>query len=141
MRQLDVQFARQLSPEERDRLRTVEADLNRQVAMRDFRLAEYYDGTKHFAAARYYYGELVKEYPRSELADQARERLAEIADKPASPPERLGWLLDFVPQSAEKARVAQLPEIKAMDKRLAEEPPPPDAERTAVVPASTTQSQ
>ena len=46
------QFAGRLSPEEKERLRTVEGQLNLEIATRDYRMAEYYDGTKHYGAAQ-----------------------------------------------------------------------------------------
>ena len=55
VKQLRMQFAGRLSPEEKERLRVVEGQLNLEVATRDYRMAEYNDGTKHYGAARYYY--------------------------------------------------------------------------------------
>ena len=51
VKQLRMQFAGRLSNEEKERLRTVEGQLNLEIATRDYRMAEYFDGTKHYGAA------------------------------------------------------------------------------------------
>jgi outer membrane protein assembly factor BamD (BamD/ComL family) len=133
--QLRRNFAGQLSADERERLKTTSGELNRMVAMRDMRMAQYYDGTKRYGAAKGYYADVVQQYPDSELAAQARERLAEITGEPDEPPKRLAWFVDLFPESAERKAVAQVPEVQS-DTRLAEQPqtesPPPG------VPATTT---
>jgi len=120
--QLRRNFAGQLSAEERERLKTVSAQLNKEVAMRDMRMAQYYDGTKHFGAAKGYYADVIKKFPDSELAEQARERYAEIGGEPDEPPKRLAWFVDMFPESAERKAVAQVPEVQS-ETRLAEQPP------------------
>lgn len=122
VKQLRQQFADKLSPEERERLRTVEAQLNHEVAMRDFNMAEHYDGTKHYRAAKRYYQNVIKKFPQSDLASQARERIAEIADKPATPPKRMAWFVDLFPESRERSRIADLPELENGRLRMAEAP-------------------
>ncbi|HEX2477097.1 MAG TPA: outer membrane protein assembly factor BamD, partial [Lacipirellulaceae bacterium] len=91
VKQLRIQFSGRLSDEEKQRLRTVESQLNLEIATRDYRMAEYFDGTKHYGAARYYYAQVMKKYPNTELATQARERLAQIGGEPDEPPKRLAW--------------------------------------------------
>jgi hypothetical protein len=122
VKQLRMQFAGRLSNEEKERLRTVESQLNFEIATRDYRMAEYFDGTKHYGAARYYYAQVMKKYPNTELASQARERLAQIGGEPAEPPKRLAWFVDLFPQSSEKSRVARIPELQNGGTRLAETP-------------------
>ena len=51
VKQLRSQFAGRLPNEEKERLRTVEGQLNLEIATRDYRMAEYFDGTKHYGAA------------------------------------------------------------------------------------------
>ena len=133
--QLRRNFAGQLSADERERLKTTSADLNRMVATRDMRMAQYYDGTKYYGAARGYYAEVINKYPDSELAQQARDRLAELGGEPDEPPKRLAWFVDIFPESAERRAVANVPVVES-ETRLAEQPPsesPPPA-----VPATTT---
>ena len=122
VKQLRQQFSGRLSQEERERLKTVEAQLNLQIAARDMEMAAYYDKTKHYGSARYYYAELQKKYPGSELAGKAQERVAALEGKPDNPPQRLAWLLDMVPESGERSRVANIPEVTSSETRLAEAP-------------------
>ena len=123
VKQLRVAVCRPAQPdEEKERLRTVEGQLNLEIATRDYRMAEYYDGTKHYGAAQYYYAQVIKKYPDTELAKQARERLAQIGGEPEKPPKRLAWFVDLFPESSERSRVARIPELQNGGTRLAEPP-------------------
>jgi hypothetical protein len=62
----------------------------------------------------------MKKYPNTELATQARDRLAQIGGEPDEPPKRLAWIVDLFPQSSEKSRVARIPELQNGGTRLAE---------------------
>jgi outer membrane protein assembly factor BamD (BamD/ComL family) len=120
VKQIRRNFTGRLSPEDQERLRTVEAQLNHELALSEYRMAEYYDGTKHYAAARLHYSRVAKQYPDTDLGAQSRTRLAEIADGPDEPPQRMGFLLDMVPQSRDKARFAKIPEIQQGKTRIAQ---------------------
>lgn len=89
--QMLIQFPRELA-DERDRLLTIKKELAAQKAKRDFDLAQYYDNGDHYGAARYYYRQIVQQYPHSSFAEQSRARLAEITSEPDNPPSRLAWL-------------------------------------------------
>jgi TolA-binding protein len=117
--QLKMQFAGRLSPDDRDRLRNVEAEINREMAMRDVRMAKFYDDVKHYRAAAEYYRKVVADYPQTELAQQARQRLAEISDKPPEPTPRFTWFTDLFPESRERTRVARIPELQNGSTRVA----------------------
>jgi hypothetical protein len=88
--------------------------------MSEYRMAEYYDGTKHYAAARLHYSRVAKQFPQTDLGAQSQARMAEIAEEPDEPPQRMGFLLDMVPQSREKARFAKIPEIQQGKTRVAQ---------------------
>jgi outer membrane protein assembly factor BamD (BamD/ComL family) len=120
VKQIRRNFAGRLSTEEQERLRTVEAELNRQLALSEYRMAEYYDGIKQYAAARLHYSRVASQFAQTELGAQSRTRLAEIANEPDEPPQRMGFLLDMVPQSREKARFAKIPEIQQGKTRVAQ---------------------
>lgn len=135
VKQLRLQFAGRLSADERDRLRTVEAQLNQEVVTRDMRMAEYYDNTEHYRAARYYYAEVIKKHPDAEMAQKARDRIAQIAGEPDEPPKRMAWLVDLVPESRERKAVDGIPEIKDGGTRMARNP------ESAVTPAGATSTQ
>jgi len=121
VKQLRVQFAGRLSTEEKERLRVVSAQLNQEIASRDYRMAKYYDGTKHYGSAKVYYAEVLKKYPNTDLAQEARERIAQISGEPDEPPKRLAWFVDLFPESRERAALAALPELQG-GTRLAEAP-------------------
>ena len=127
--QLRRQFGSQLNAGEKERLRIVQAELNLQIVQRDIRMAEYYGDKKHYGAARQYYAQVLEKFPDTELAGQVRERLADISDEPDEPKQRLPWLLDLVPQSRERKRVARIPELQngktllASKSKVAEESP------------------
>jgi tetratricopeptide (TPR) repeat protein len=131
VKQLRMQFAGRLSPEEKERLRVVEGQLNLEIATRDYRMAEYNDGTKHYGAARYYYQQVIRKYPDTELATKARDRIAEISGEPDEPPKRLAWFVDLFPESSERSRVARIPELKENGGRLARQPEPAAPTATA----------
>jgi outer membrane protein assembly factor BamD (BamD/ComL family) len=120
VKQIRRQFAGRLKPEEQERLNVTEAELRHQIAMADFRMGEYYDGIQYYAAAQIYYTRVAQQYPETDLAAQARTRLAEIKDEPAEPPKRLAWFVELFPQSKEKARLAKIPEIQQGKTRLAQ---------------------
>lgn len=138
VKQLRMQFAGRLSDQEKERLRTVEGQLNLEIATRDYRMAEHFDGTKHYGAARYYYAQVVKQYPDTELAAQARERISQIAGEPEKPPKRLAWFVDLFPESSERSRVARIPELENGGTRLAEQPSSPAGATATQQPASGT---
>jgi TolA-binding protein len=122
VKQLRSQFAGRLSNEEKERLRTVEGQLNLEIATRDYRMAEYFDGTKYYGAARHYYAEVIKKYPDTDLAKQARDRMAQIGGEPEKPPKRMAWFVDLFPESSERSRVARIPELQNGGTRLAQPP-------------------
>ena len=132
MKQLRSQFAGRLPTEEKERLRTVEGQLNLEIATRDYRMAEYFDGTKHYGAAQHYYAEVIKKYPDTDLAKQARERMAQIGGEPEKPPKRLAWFVDLFPESSERSRVARIPELQNGGTRLARTASPIDGTRQSV---------
>jgi outer membrane protein assembly factor BamD (BamD/ComL family) len=77
-----------------DRDRLVEAK-NRMVAEqaeRDWAVAQFYEKKGCYGSARYYYNNLVENYPQTRTAAMAKERLEQIKDYPAEPPDRLKWL-------------------------------------------------
>jgi outer membrane protein assembly factor BamD (BamD/ComL family) len=135
-KQLRTQFAGQLSAEQKERLRTEMAELNRDVAAREVRMAKYYDDKDYFLAAREYYRRVVDQYPDSPLADEARTRLAAIADEPDVPPERLAWFVEMFPESRERTRVARIPELQGGRTIIATNPNPTGD--SGVQPASAT---
>jgi outer membrane protein assembly factor BamD (BamD/ComL family) len=135
VKQLRTQFSSEMTAEDQDRLRTVQAQLNLAQAERVMNMAKHYDGTKNYGPARTYYQELIAKHPTSPLAEEARTRLAEIQTEPAYAEKPLQAIVDLFPESRERTAVANLPEIQNKT-RLAENPPPPSS--PGVQPASGT---
>jgi hypothetical protein len=54
--------------------------------------AKYREKKKEFGAARFYYQQLLEQFPQTPQAETARERLGQIAELPAVPKQRLSWL-------------------------------------------------
>ncbi len=134
VKQLRLQFAGRLSDEERDRLRKVEAELNKEIQTRDMQMASYYDQGAHYRAAKVYYAEVIRKHPNTEMAQDARERYAQITGEPDEPPKRLAWFVGLFPESRERTAVARIPELQN-GTRLARQPD------NSVTPASATTTQ
>lgn len=120
-KQIKVQFAGRLTQEEKDRLRDVQAQLIKEVELRELKMAEYYDNTKYFGAARDYYQRLATEHPESPVGTQARERAQELSGLPEKPPKRLAWLVDVFPESSERSTVSKLEKYEEERTRLAQQ--------------------
>jgi outer membrane protein assembly factor BamD (BamD/ComL family) len=138
VKDLNSQFANRLSPEEKQRVVTTEAWLNKEIATRDYRMAAYYDKKKNYGAARIYYAEVIKKYPDTELAKQSKDRVAELKGEPDIPAKPLGFIVDHLPESRERARLAQIPELQNGGTRLAEAPDNGDTKVGSAPPETTT---
>jgi TolA-binding protein len=92
--QMLVQFPQELA-DERENLLEAKAEVRAQLAYREWHTAQFYEQGEYYAAARYYYNVLVKDYPGTPFAKQAEARLAEIAPEPDNPPDRYAFL-DYV---------------------------------------------
>jgi outer membrane protein assembly factor BamD (BamD/ComL family) len=79
--QVLVQFPDQLGREEEDRLMKTRAEVAAQQALRHWQRAEFYAKGKHYSSARIYYALIARDYPKTQLADQAREKYLAIKGK------------------------------------------------------------
>ena len=86
-----AQFGRELG-DERERLVTTKGEIHAQMAVRNWSVAQFYEKGAHYAAARVYYNEIVKEYPQTELAQQSRDRLVAIKTLPDNPVDHFEFL-------------------------------------------------
>ncbi|MGA2032775.1 MAG: tetratricopeptide repeat protein [Thermoguttaceae bacterium] len=86
-----TQFRGRLGEEEQNMLKT-RAEIIEQKAEREWNRAAYYDKHKFYGAAREHYQSIIKEYPQTDLAQKARERMAQIRDEPDNPPKHFEWL-------------------------------------------------
>jgi len=77
---------------ERDRVIDTKNRILEDLALRDWSVAQYYDKNQYYGAARLYYQAVIQEYPTTRAAEAARQRLEEIKDRPAEPPNYFKWL-------------------------------------------------
>ena len=76
-----VQFPDQLTGDEAERIQSTRAAIAAQQANRHWSRAEFYAKGKHYSSARIYYALIARDYPKTMLAQQARDRLDSIAGK------------------------------------------------------------
>lgn len=106
VKQIQRQFPREAA-NEREYLARAYAEVRYKKAERQWRLGQYYDRRGEYGAARFYYEILTKDYAETPFGERAKARLAEVADKPAVPPQRFQWLVDAFPKQAnEKPLIA-----------------------------------
>ena len=86
-----VQFRTQLGDKQPMILETKNKLVEMQ-AERDLVIAQFYEKKRCFGAARFYYEDLIQQYPQTAVAEAARRRVVEIRDYPAEPPNYFGWL-------------------------------------------------
>jgi outer membrane protein assembly factor BamD (BamD/ComL family) len=86
---------------ERERIVEARNEIVEEQAQRDQYLARYYEKRKEYRAARYYYQLIIQDYPTTRAAEQARVRLAEIADRPDKPKNHFSWLTNMFPSHAD----------------------------------------
>ena len=111
-KQLQTQFAGRLTDEERERLVQTQGEVSRAIVERSMQMAEHYENTGHYGAARIYYAEVLQKYPESQVAAAAKDRLASIGGEPDVPEEPAKWLIDMFPENPERTRVARVPELR-----------------------------
>jgi outer membrane protein assembly factor BamD (BamD/ComL family) len=87
------------SRNDREFLDKAAAEIRYKKAERLWKMAQYYDRRWEYGGARYHYEELLREFDDTPLADRAKQRLSEIAEEPATPPQPLQWLVDLFPES------------------------------------------
>jgi len=80
--QLLVQFPDQLTPDDAGRVEKTRAEIAAQQALRHWNRAEFYAKGKHYTSARIYYALIARDYPKTMLAQQAREKFEVIKDRP-----------------------------------------------------------
>jgi outer membrane protein assembly factor BamD (BamD/ComL family) len=100
--ELILQIRKQFPAEaeaEREYLAKAYAEVRFKKAEREWTLARYYEKRSEYGGARYYYNVVVNDYDDTPFADKARQRLQEIGGKPATPPQRLSWLVKIFPET------------------------------------------
>ena len=51
-----------------------------------------------YRAAKFYFDQLLSEFPDTPFADQSKEHIVTNSDKPPVPPQRLEWLVNLFPK-------------------------------------------
>ncbi len=122
-KQLRVQFAGKLNAEEKERLAVTQAMLQKQLADRDWKLAKFYEGQENYGSAKFYYAKVLRKFPNTPAASQARENYAILQDKPDSPPVKLAGIIKYIPDNAERQAIQQVPLLVPDSKTLIARPP------------------
>jgi outer membrane protein assembly factor BamD (BamD/ComL family) len=78
--QVLVQFPDQLSVDDQERVEKTRAEIAAQQAQRHWQRAEFYANGKHYNSARIYYALIARDYPKTMLAQRAREKFGAIKD-------------------------------------------------------------
>jgi TolA-binding protein len=129
VKQLKQQFSGRLDAEQRDQLAKVDAELRREVATRDYMMAQHFDNTEQYGSARFYYGQVVRDHPHTPFAQQANERLMALQGLPDRPQSSLDPILDLLPENSERSAIANVPmRDGANDIQVAEAPKEGDAD-------------
>ena len=79
--QVIVQFPDQLARDEEQRVEQTRAEIAAQQALRHWQRAEFYAKGKRYSSARIYYAMIAQDYPKTQLAQQARTKYVAIKDK------------------------------------------------------------
>jgi TolA-binding protein len=109
VKQLKIQFYDELDQQQKARLAEIDAQVNRELAQREFNMGKHFDGIEEFGSARFYYAEVIKNFPDTQLAADARKRLEEIGGEPERPSSILDPALDLLPESDERRAIAEVP--------------------------------
>ncbi len=106
------QFGRELDADYKKSLAENEGQIEHALATREMTMAQHFDEIEEYGSAKFYYGQVLKNYPTTPLGEQARERLATLGGLPDRPEPKLAWLIDYVPESSERLAVKQVPLIE-----------------------------
>lgn len=87
------QFRGQLGPEQSRVVKAVD-DIREQKADRAYALGQFYETKRAYGAARICYQDLLKDYPETQFAAMAKQRMEAIKDFPDQPPNHFKWLTD-----------------------------------------------
>lgn len=90
-----TQFGDKLG-DERQRIVEARAKIIEEKANRLFAFGQFYEGRRCGRAARMYYQNVIKDYPSTAMAKQAKERLESIRNMPDDPPNYFKWVGDIL---------------------------------------------
>ncbi|MBX3424867.1 MAG: outer membrane protein assembly factor BamD [Pirellulales bacterium] len=120
--QLRSQFNNKLNDDQRTRLAEVQSQLTKQLALREYGMAEYYDNIKHYGPAKRYYLDVLNKYPESELAGKAKDRLLALGEQPDKPTPPLEAIVNLFPENDEMRKLNNIPMIDEGVQQIASPP-------------------
>ncbi len=98
VKQIRRQFPQELREHEEE-LDRAHREIRYKLAEREWTMAQFYTRQKEFGAARFYYDIILDQYSDTPFAADAREQVGDMAGRPASPPQRLTWLVNLFPEN------------------------------------------
>ncbi len=84
-------------------------DIRAAQAERMWFKAAFYDRRREYQGAHHYYSEIIKKFPSSNMADAAKERIAEIKDFPGSPAPPAEFLYSWLDRKKDLPQAAATP--------------------------------
>jgi outer membrane assembly lipoprotein YfiO len=87
----DVQKHRDYLDAEADRVQNM-------LAQRDFNVGQYYEGRGENRAASMYYDMVAQRFGQTTVGDEAQQRIAQLAEKPAEPVQPAAWFVELFPE-------------------------------------------
>jgi outer membrane protein assembly factor BamD (BamD/ComL family) len=113
--QVLVQFPDQLAADDEARVQKTRAEIGAQQALRHWNRAEFYAKGKHYTSARIYYALIARDYPKTMLAQQARQKFDAIKDRPDVSDDPFPLLTRVLnPDSLKEAELDAMAEADAM---------------------------
>ncbi|UUO05685.1 outer membrane protein assembly factor BamD [Blastopirellula sp. J2-11] len=88
--------------EHREAIDAAKKEVRAKQAERLWHLATFFEGRQQYGGARFYYDQVIQEFPNSNMADAARQRMVEIADRPDHAPQKAKWLVDLIDYDEDK---------------------------------------
>ena len=90
-----------MSVEDRSRLEKLHAQVQSNLARRDYEVGYFYANKGFNDAARFYYGRVIDKFSHTGMAQEAREQLTELEGEPSVPAPRFVWLSSLFPDVRE----------------------------------------
>lgn len=116
-----TQFGRQLG-KEREEVVKSRNRIRAKLAEQDWVMAKHYEGKGQYGSARFYYQEIIKEYPGTPIAKSSYERMGQIKEKPAKTVNKFQALVDLL--DPEDDPLAEINASKRSNERVAQKKAP-----------------
>jgi len=134
VKQIKVQFAGNLSEEEKSRLDLDKAKLQKLLATRDWKLAKFYENNGYTTSAKFYYAKVIRNFTGTPIANDAQQAYAALEGQPERPPVKLESIIKLFPENAERKAIAQVPLLETEPNvGLARQPESPVSESDGTI--------